>query len=348
MGYLSYILREHFSGWLDMMFIFSKKFVSVVLVLTLAALGVTIVFRYNRILDHSASENITVKQNSLSQNIQMKFYTISVPKEWRVEVDSVSVNEIRFYKGNKEIGKLWGLSYLIFGTHYEILEERHLNGLSTDVLMVKLEREKLAAVVDDTATKELHFYFPDQPGKSIAPFSEGVFDLMFLTDSVDEQTALAVAESFRLRPTAVDIEKYNYVNAKAKLFKEAVDEFGAISPEQAANLWAKGVQNRNGALQYAVLDNKLKKTYSENMEKERPSWVTGWSSPWVESYDIVKVEKKNANTYSISVKFDMKTSAGSEGSHHAYLLIMKRDSYWVIINITMDDFLKGLTGYDNL
>lgn len=326
--YILYILQEHFIGRLSMIFIFARKCVSVVLVLTLTALSIGLVFRRNII-----------------QNIQTKSYTVSVPKEWRVEKDPVSSNEIHFYKGNNEIGKLWGLAYLIYGNHYEILEERHLDGFPTDVLMMKLEREMSAASIDDAVTKELHFFFPDRPGKRISPFSEGVFDLMFLADSVDVQTALEVVESFRLCPSTVDIEKYNYVSAKAKLFKDAIDEFGAILPEQAAYLWAKGVKNRNGALQYAVLDNRLKEAYSENVEKEHPSWVTGWSSPWVENYDIVKIQKKNPNTCSIDVRFDMKSSAGREGSHNAHLLVMKRDSYWVVINITMDEFLKGLTGY---
>lgn len=328
-----------------MIVIFTKKCVSAVLIPMLVVLAVAMVVRYNRIIYYSVGESIAVKQKSLSQTIQMKSYTVSIPMEWRIEKVPISSNEIRFYKGNNEIGRLWELGYLIFGNHYEILEERHLNGLPTDVLMVKLARERPAAADDDIITKELHFYFPDQPGKSIAPFCEGVFDLMFLAGSVDEQTALEVAKSFRLNSSVTDIEKYNYVNAKASLFKEAIDEFGAILPEQAARLWARGVQNRNGALQYAVLGSELKKSYSEKMEKERPSWVTGWSSPWVQNYDVVRIEKRNETTYSITVRFDMKTSAGSEGSHNAYLLIVKAGNYWVIKNASMDDFLKDLTSF---
>jgi len=54
-------------------------------------------------------------------------------------------------------------------------------------------------------------------------------------------------------------------NAKAELFQRAIDEFGALTPDDAALLWGKGVKERNGALQYAVMSNELKKLYKEHL-----------------------------------------------------------------------------------
>ena len=133
-----------------------------------------------------------------------------------------------------------------------------------------------------------------------------------------------------------EVNSCNFIKAKADMFQQAIDDFGAISPDEAAFLWAKGVKGRNGALQYAVMDSNLKKAFNDNMEKERPSWVTGVSSPWVEYFEIVKSEKEDDSTYYITVRFDLATSTGSAGSYNTCLLIVKDGKYWVIEKIAGD------------
>ncbi len=116
-----------------------------------------------------------------------------------------------------------------------------------------------------------------------------------------------------------------------KLFKNTLDEFGAISAEDAANLWAKGVKNRNGALQYSVLNTTLKL----NMERclQNTSWVTGVSSPWVEDYKITKVKKVSLVSYEITVKFHMVASKQDFGYITSILFINKKEKYWLIYQI---------------
>lgn len=133
-----------------------------------------------------------------------------------------------------------------------------------------------------------------------------------------------------------EVNSCNFIKAKADMFQQAIAEFGAISSDDAAFLWAKGVKTRNGALQYAVMDSNLKKIFSENMERDRPSWVTGVSSPWVENFEIVKSEKEDDSTYYITVRFNLATSTGSAGSYDTCLMIVKDGKYWVIENIVGD------------
>lgn len=143
------------------------------------------------------------------------------------------------------------------------------------------------------------------------------------------------------------IEDYNYSKSKASQFQDAINEFGAVSPEQSATLWAKGVKERNGALQYAVMDKKLKQKFSSNLDENRPSWVTGGSSPWVTSYQI-KVNKVDISTYKAEVIFDLATSVGNLGSYPVSLQIVKQGSYWVIQYIGMDEKLRQYLDYPKL
>ncbi|GAA0692228.1 hypothetical protein [Clostridium cadaveris] len=51
-----------------------------------------------------------------------------------------------------------------------------------------------------------------------------------------------------------DSEVYiNQLEEKNKLFREALDNFGASSIEEAVNLYCEGVEQRSGPLQYSVM-----------------------------------------------------------------------------------------------
>lgn len=133
-------------------------------------------------------------------------------------------------------------------------------------------------------------------------------------------------------------------NTKAGLFQKAIGEFGALTPEEAALLWGKGVQERNGALQYAVMSDELKKVYKEAMDQNSPSWVTGVSSPWVEKFEIIESKKTSKEEYQITLQFSLATAAGSEGKHLTKLYIYKEGQYWAINNVEADEIMLGLSG----
>jgi hypothetical protein len=76
--------------------------------------------------------------------------------------------------------------------------------------------------------------------------------------------------------------------------------------------WAKGLKDRNGALQYAVLSPELKEQNLYSYESCR--WVTGTSSPWIERYEIIRETKTGDETWECEVKFELATSTGPAGS----------------------------------
>lgn len=107
----------------------------------------------------------------------------------------------------------------------------------------------------------------------------------------------------------------------------------AVAPEtieEAAETWAEGVKTRNGALQYAVLSHGLREKYYDNFQNS--GWTTGVSSPWVEKYNIKKLEEASGNVL-FSVEFEMMTSTGSAGSYSNYISIQDMDGECCVTGI---------------
>jgi hypothetical protein len=84
-----------------------------------------------------------------------------------------------------------------------------------------------------------------------------------------------------------------------------------------AETWANAVKNRDGRTQYALMTKALQQSvYDEFTEL---NWVTGTSSPWVESF-MVKVKNGGA-----SVIFRYETSTGPAGSYKHDLTFARED-----------------------
>ena len=115
------------------------------------------------------------------------------------------------------------------------------------------------------------------------------------------------------------------------MFEDFVQYYEPKTPDEVAELWAKGIKERNGVFQYAVLNKALKEKFKELIEK-RGSWVTGFSSPWVENYKITN-EKVNQSTWEYKVVFKAVTSASETYIWNATLIISKEDNKWRIIDI---------------
>ncbi|MTK12592.1 MAG: hypothetical protein F8N39_11045 [Clostridiaceae bacterium] len=123
----------------------------------------------------------------------------------------------------------------------------------------------------------------------------------------------------------------NILQGVVALFKESINEFGATSPEDAVDIWAKGVKTRNGALQYAVLSKSLKARMEKSLNNT--SWITGASSPWIESYKITEYKKINRITYKAIINFHLMTDNLDAGYVNAELNIEKSGKHWVISKI---------------
>lgn len=123
----------------------------------------------------------------------------------------------------------------------------------------------------------------------------------------------------------------NTLQGVVTLFKESINEFGAASPEDAVDIWAKGVKTRNGALQYAVLSKSLKAKMEDSLNNT--SWITGASSPWIDSYKITEYKKINCITYKAIINFHLMTAKLDAGYVNAELTIEKSSKHWVISKI---------------
>lgn len=127
------------------------------------------------------------------------------------------------------------------------------------------------------------------------------------------------------------INTINMLQGVVTLFKDSINQFGATSPEDAVDIWAKGVKTRNGALQYAVLSKSLKAKMENSLNNT--SWITGASSPWIESYKITEYKKINYITYRAMINFHLMADKLDAGYVNAELTIEKSGKHWVISKI---------------
>ncbi len=141
--------------------------------------------------------NTSFMEGNLTQKVNTKLYSIKVPSKWKVKTDGI---EAEFYINDKKVGDVARYGYLTYGNHYEVLDEKHLQGFSTDVLMVKLARSLPAAANDDTITEELHFYLPTIISSEKLKYGyKEVYDISFFTEFVQEDTALEIVKTFKYK-----------------------------------------------------------------------------------------------------------------------------------------------------
>jgi hypothetical protein len=100
------------------------------------------------------------------------------------------------------------------------------------------------------------------------------------------------------------------------------------TPEETISTWAKAVKDRNGALQYALFVENSKLGQKKSLEQFH--WVTGVSSPWVESYKVISQKENPDKTLDVVVEFDLATSAGYAGKDPAKLTLIKKGDQWFI------------------
>jgi len=142
--------------------------------------------------------------------------------------------------------------------------------------------------------------------------------------------------------TSLNINKYEI---RSNLLIDAMDNVGVCTPEEAVNVWSNGLKMRSAAMQYSVMNKELKTEYKAQLEKTFPNWVTGISSPWVDSFKITEFTKKNDSTYTFHITFTTKTSTGVAGNYNATLTIIHKQNFWRISNISADEELFAYTGF---
>ena len=113
-------------------------------------------------------------------------------------------------------------------------------------------------------------------------------------------------------------------------FDQQIAEFESPSTaENAVNMYVKAIEERKGALQYALFSDKLKAEKRAGFEEMY--WVTGVSSPWINDYEI---KDTGNNTYNIV--FHWATSAGKLPDTKTIVTVEKipQQEFWQIAEVT--------------
>ncbi len=84
------------------------------------------------------------------------------------------------------------------------------------------------------------------------------------------------------------------------------DALMPATPQEAMQLWGRGEQIRNGALQYAVLSPELRRQAAKRVHEA--GWTTGYSSPWVGSMTVKEEKKLSDTAVEYTVTFPEETS----------------------------------------
>ncbi len=132
---------------------------------------------------------------------------------------------------------------------------------------------------------------------------------------------------------------------RSELLMKATKYTGVFTPEQAAATWAEGLKARSAALQYTVMTDKLQKKYARQLDTARSNWVTGVSSPWVESFVVTRDRKPNDTHAEIDLTFETATAAGPFGTYKAKLWMVREGEFWRIERIWTDEALYPYTLY---
>jgi len=162
-------------------------------------------------------------------------------------------------------------------------------------------------------------------------FWRNIFYLFIITVLITPSTSYATNyENFKPQNNTEPVS-YLQLQHQVIFFKDAIDELGATSPLQVANLWAKSEQTRNGVYQYAVSCSELKEEIIKKWGKAEESfWIIGTSSPWLSKYNIVSNKKIDNSTHEITLKYYWKTSAGDSKPTFIKLVIIKNNNYWCV------------------
>lgn len=112
------------------------------------------------------------------------------------------------------------------------------------------------------------------------------------------------------------------------------------TPEGVAYSWAEAVKTRNGAWQYALMDNAMRKQNFQGFREV--GWVTGVSSPWVQKYKVIRQAVDSQGNVTFQIKFDWYTSSGFAYSNNAVLVAGLYDrgqsnERWLISYLDFED-----------
>jgi hypothetical protein len=151
--------------------------------------------------------------------------------------------------------------------------------------------------------------------------------------------------NFKYISVIAAVDQANKYEVRSRLLMDVMDQVGACDPKTAVHVWANGLVERSAALQYSVFTKKLKTEYARQLETSAPNWVTGVSSPWVDSYKIVKIQDLSKDEKIFELVFSTATSTGPAGDYKATLHINREGEFWRISKLSFDDGLYPYTRF---
>jgi len=100
------------------------------------------------------------------------------------------------------------------------------------------------------------------------------------------------------------------------------------TPRNAADTWAKSIQTRNGALQFAILTPQLQK----RMKYEYVSWnwSPGASSPWIEKYSIGTGKKVSDTKYKFVITYTLTDSTHNTKTGTETIEVTDLHGHWYV------------------
>ena len=140
------------------------------------------------------------------------------------------------------------------------------------------------------------------------------------------------------------MEEADRYEVRSRLLMDAMNSVGVCGPEEAARLWAEGLKGRSGAGQYAAMTKELKARYAEALDRSFQNWVTGGSSPWVQSYEVSETAG-GGDSRKYLVRFHLVTSTGPAGDYDARLTVAREGPFWRVSQIDTDRELDPYTGF---
>lgn len=133
----------------------------------------------------------------IKKNTQPDLYELTTPEDWSIR--TLPFSSLSFEKNGNVIGGVDVVEYYpdqpiyqLRSNHTEVIESKKLEGYFTEAVLEKLKQTPPAASGDLTVTESTHIYF-------ILKDKNKAYDLHFKTQDVDEQTALTIAKSLKLK-----------------------------------------------------------------------------------------------------------------------------------------------------
>jgi hypothetical protein len=146
-------------------------------------------------------------------------------------------------------------------------------------------------------------------GKPVSITPQAVIDgatyvpTSYFRDVLSENVSLGVIGNDK-----IIVRAYGKVNIENSNYKLASEYESPKTVQEAVNMYAEAVKMRNGFVQYALLDDKMRDERYDDYKGF--SFVTGVSSPWIDSYEI---KQPAENLYQI--KFTYRTSVPTDGTY---------------------------------